>query len=461
MVAGPPLVRVGGGQTVVSYPISLQTEGEAPRHWYNLTFRVHREMAAEAIGLAPALAATLMPAMATHRDLRGAGRVSPLLLRQMARYQSIYHAWNHDYRTCRIAADEAPDEPIHGTRGEALLFSGGIDSMFALATAEPGLTDLVYVSGFDVNPDHGEHARMAVENARAMAASRRLGFVEVETDARFSGDRFLPWVDYGGSVLGAVALLLRPLFHTVRVAPDYAWEDLRDDSVHPILHDCWQSEDIALRCDSASWNRAEKCAHLAGRPEWLRHLRVCWEMSPDHLNCGRCEKCLRTLAGLAIHGADIPAGVFGAPADPASLRALEILPKWVPFYEQLLGAAEERGALAWADAIRDCLARADVRRIAEVIQAARNEIPGSTAWKNHAGHLRDRLMDEWMASDPTWVEARIRRDRSRWREILKPALSRRGKFHHWRAVTRLRLLRAWRKWLVRRSNAIASGPNRD
>ena len=455
-VVGPPLARVGGGQTVVSYPISLQSEGEPARHWYSLTFRVHREMEAEAIGLAPGMAATLMPAMASHRDLHGVGGVSPLLLRQMARYQSIYHSWNHDYRTCRIAAEEARDAPIRGSRGEALLFSGGIDSMFALAAAEPGLTDLVYVSGFDVNADHGEHARLAVENARAVAASHGLGFVEVETDARFSGDRFLPWEHYGGSVLGAVALVLRPLFHTVRVAPDYAWDDLRCESVHPMLHDCWQSEDSALRCDSAQWNRAEKCGRLAARPDLLRHLRACWEMSPDFLNCGRCEKCLRTLAGLAIHDADIPSGVFGAPADPASLGALEVGPKWVPFYQQLLAAAEERGAIAWADAIRELLARAEFREIAAVIHASRNEIPGSRAWKIHAGHLRDRLMDEWMESDPEWVDARIRRHRSRWRGMLGPALAARGKFRHWRAVTRLRFLRAWRKWLQHRLDAVTS-----
>lgn len=456
MIVGRPLVHVGGGQSVLSYPVSLQSDGDAPRHWYSVTFRVHREMAADEVGLAPGLAATLMPAMATHRDLGVAGQVSPFLLRKMACYQSVYHAWNHDYRTCRIVAEEAPESPIAGPRGVALLFSGGIDSMFALATAEPGLTDLVYVSGFDVNPDHGEHARMAVENARATAASLGLGFVEVETDARFSGDRFVRWEDYGGSVLGAVALVLRPLFHTVRIAPDYAWDDLRCESVHPMLHDCWRSEDAGLSCDSAAWNRAEKCARLAARPDLLRRLRVCWEMSPDFLNCGRCEKCLRTLAGLAIHDADIPPGVFGAIADPASLRTLEVMPKWIPFYQQLLVAALERGKTGWADALRDCLGRAEIREAARVIHAARNEIPGSTAWENHAGHLRDRLMDGWIEADPAWVESRIRRHRARWRAVLEPTLAARGKFRHWRAVTRLRFLRAWRKWWQDRAEAVTS-----
>jgi hypothetical protein len=451
MVVGPPLARVGGGQTVVTYPVSLQAEEDTPRHWYGLTFRVHREMATDTIGLAPGLAATLMPAMATRRDLRAAGPVSPLLLRGMARYQSIYHAWNHDYRTCRIVAEEVPDEPVAGPRGVALLFSGGVDSMFALADGVSGLTDLVFVSGFDVAPDHGEHARMAVEHARAAAREHGLGFVEVETDARFSGDRFLRWEDYGGSLLGAVALLLRPLFHSVRVAPDYAWEDLRCESVHPMLHDCWRSEDGGLKCESAASNRAEKCARLAARPDLLRHLRVCWEMSPTSLNCGRCEKCLRSLAGLAIFDAAIPAGVFGAPADPSSLRDLEVMPKWVPFYEQLLAAAVARGATVWAEVLRDCLDRAELRQIAAVIHGARKEIPDSTAWQNHAGHLRDRLFDGWSESDPAWLDARIHRQRSRWREVLAPTLAAKGKFRHWKAVARLRILRAWRKWWQQRA----------
>lgn len=208
----------------------------------------------------------LMPAMATHRDVCLLGPISPALRRHLEKYQAIYHTWNHDYRTCRIEAIDGPDMPLDAPRGVALLFSGGIDSMFSLAQNNTGLTDLVFVSGFDVAPDHGAHARKAVENARAVANEQGLGFVQVETDARFSGDRNLRWADYGGSVLGAVAMLLRPLFHTVRVAPDYAWDDLRQESVHPSLHECWRTEDTRMVCDSAACNRAEKCASSARPP---------------------------------------------------------------------------------------------------------------------------------------------------------------------------------------------------
>ena len=31
-------------------------------------------------------------------------------------------------------------------------------------------------------------------------------------------------------------------------------------------------------------------------------LRVCWQNEPGTLNCGRCDKCLRTMVGLAAVG---------------------------------------------------------------------------------------------------------------------------------------------------------------
>ena len=49
--------------------------------------------------------------------------------------------------------------------------------------------------------------------------------------------------------------------------------------------------------------RQQKVRRLSQSPEWLPHLRVCWDMPEDRLNCGKCEKCLRTMIGLSIEGA--------------------------------------------------------------------------------------------------------------------------------------------------------------
>ena len=38
-------------------------------------------------------------------------------------------------------------------------------------------------------------------------------------------------------------------------------------------------------------------------PVALEHLRVCWENLEGAYNCGRCEKCIRTMVNLTVAGA--------------------------------------------------------------------------------------------------------------------------------------------------------------
>jgi hypothetical protein len=39
----------------------------------------------------------------------------------------------------------------------------------------------------------------------------------------------------------------------------------------------------------------------------MENLRVCWESREDNLNCGHCEKCLRTMTNFLACGLEIPA----------------------------------------------------------------------------------------------------------------------------------------------------------
>jgi len=75
--------------------------------------------------------------------------------------------------------------------------------------------------------------------------------------------------------------------------------------------------------DSADVNRRAKLRELAGSDLALRNLRVCWRSGTDE-NCGRCEKCLRTMMTLELHGALDRCPTFPARrVDPLLLRRMQ------------------------------------------------------------------------------------------------------------------------------------------
>lgn len=69
-------------------------------------------------------------------------------------------------------------------------------------------------------------------------------------------------------------------------------------------------------------SRADKVRMLAREPLALRHLRVCWEKDEGTYNCGRCEKCLRTMTSLHALGVLAECETFPRVLDPQAVRRL-------------------------------------------------------------------------------------------------------------------------------------------
>lgn len=82
---------------------------------------------------------------------------------------------------------------------------------------------------------------------------------------------------------------------------DYGWGsdyDLDNDL-------CWG--DTYLKEDFHDGSRIRKIQYFKNYPEYHRFLRVCynwWRRTGEAINCGRCEKCLRTICELMLNGID-------------------------------------------------------------------------------------------------------------------------------------------------------------
>jgi hypothetical protein len=89
----------------------------------------------------------------------------------------------------------------------------------------------------------------------------------------------------------------------VIVPASYHVNELFPWGSHPQLDPLWSSSAVTFEHHGHDATRPEKVASIAGNDAAMAHLRVCWENPGNAYNCGRCEKCLRTMINLHAVGA--------------------------------------------------------------------------------------------------------------------------------------------------------------
>jgi hypothetical protein len=224
--------------------------------------------------------------------------------------------------------------------GTGLCFTGGVDSFFSLLGHDQRPTCLVFVVGFDVPVDDHERAARVVALLREVAKEQRTPALIVRTDLR-EHPRFasISWEHTHGAALAAIGHLLSATISTLVIPPSYGADRLVPWGSHPELDERWSVPGrLEVVHGDASGHRLDRVLAIADDPLVQRHLRVCWQNVGSHLNCGSCEKCVRTMAMLAAAGTLDACSTFPPRAElPARLEAMDALPPGaIPMWNDLL-----------------------------------------------------------------------------------------------------------------------------
>jgi hypothetical protein len=157
----------------------------------------------------------------------------------------------------------------------------------------------------------------AYDASRRMAEHLGLELVTITTNVRFLGYHHgLGWSrHFQGAGLASVAHLLP---HEVAlVAASHAIDELHPNGSHPLLDPLWSSATTRIEHHGAM-PRTAKLAAFRDDPVIPATLRVCWH--EKGLNCGACEKCVRTM--VAMHLLGMPMPTFPAGRDLSRLGVL-------------------------------------------------------------------------------------------------------------------------------------------
>jgi hypothetical protein len=268
------------------------------------------------------LATAVLPAAVLGEDLTIEAPVSPRLAASIQTIVDIYIGWVPTLRRPNIRCETAPTASSLGHRG--LFFSCGVDSFHTLMKND-SVSHLIFISGFDVRLGNPTLLETIMGHAAKVAAEAGRTLVVVESNARQLLEPLLAWKFSHGPALASAALAVGGLLGTCLIPSSHAYDELIPWGSHPLLDPLWSTEALEFEHYGCAAHRVDKIRAIADWPLALSHLRVCWPDWTQDYNCGRCEKCVRTMLALHAAGALDRAATFPNGLNAGLLREVSLI----------------------------------------------------------------------------------------------------------------------------------------
>jgi hypothetical protein len=241
------------------------------------------------------------------------------------------------------------------------LFSGGIDSLATLranrihySPEHPGyIKDGILIYGLEVyKPEDFENVLNAVS---ILAKDAGVTLIPVYTNIKDLGpeDNKIFWGDFWihefmGATFAAVAHAFSKRLSALSINSCHDIPNLMPYSSHPLLNPYYSSSDLKIRHEGIHLSRLAKTELVSGWDLALRHLRVCnksEEYNTERLNCGKCEKCVRTM--LAFQALGVLEKTEAFPVNTVSVElvneAVQLGANTLPLYHEIMELLAKKG----------------------------------------------------------------------------------------------------------------------
>ena len=307
----------------------------------------------------PFLMVTLPMAMEEGRDLQIHGAVSRSLLANLIEFRDYWcNLAPLRYQRIEFSATTIrEDGQLVRLPGAVALFSGGVDAAFTYwrhtrklaGTATQEIKQGIFVDGFDrASFLRRDSFLRAYERTRKILAAEPVPLISVRTNYRqveaepFASNH-LHMIASSAAFLGSCLHLFKGVAGTGLYASTFSYheqDNLWRCGTNPVSDRFLSSAGSQIIHDGAAISRIEKTAVLAGWPAFLENARVCGKPRDDGMNCGQCEKCLRTILAALVVSGKIPAAFPVVPTDIAGLVAkTKVNPSVRPHWQEMVAWA--------------------------------------------------------------------------------------------------------------------------
>jgi hypothetical protein len=301
------------------------------------------------------------------------GEVCPFLKEGVDVAMNILSHWTKDkpkesrYLPIKIEAKSRENLSIITPPRAGMVMSGGMDSLAALRLnrlrypkGHPGyVKDSFFLHGFDIGGvvERGmkyhvfDRARDAILKITRDAGT---SLIPVYTNLRHLCDERKLWLDsFFGAVLAAMAHAFGSRINLMFIGSSYDIPNLHPCGSHPLLDPEYSSYGVRLRHRDYEMSRLEKIRIVSNWDAAFQNFRVCLANVPDRLNCGKCEKCVRTMTELTALGLLHKTRAFVEDeVSPEDIEQFDITIRVrPPFYRPMIPLLREQGRDDLADTI--------------------------------------------------------------------------------------------------------------
>ena len=225
--------------------------------------------------------------------------------------------YKHKRQPLRLEVNKKAHLPkIAQVKCAGFFFSGGIDSLSVLRANRlnfsldhpRSIQDGLIIHGIEEHtvkdPEKQlEDFRRHLNALSAIADDAQINLIPVYTNVRSLNNSVKFWQYYFCSAaLASVAHAFSNRLDEITIASSEQIKDVEPYGSNPILDPNYSSSNLRVRHGSILMSRLEKTKLVADWDVALNQMKPCTRNLHGKLNCGRCEKCIRTMTTLVALG---------------------------------------------------------------------------------------------------------------------------------------------------------------
>jgi len=315
-------VRATDNKLEVELTVSKKISKYFLKNHFEIYYDDNIENVDESILAIPAVCATVQISWATGADLY-VNKLDKTLILSLKNIRKLFEEFYPKFSSSGNIHVKKIISNKFNNKETALLFSGGLDSLVSYIThkdqnpilitlLKPGMSTFNYGYHNKVRKFHqkfADHEGLEIDYIESTIMDELSDTLNNRLLARdFGVHNWWGGVSHGLILLGFCAPLTVKTIGKIVMPATYPKNLRKPHGAHFMTRTDFSWGDVKVDLDATDLTRQGKIRHVfKANPQYHKYMRSCLlstEGRPDLKECGECEKCLRTIAGLILEGID-------------------------------------------------------------------------------------------------------------------------------------------------------------